>query len=75
MSACFEIMLKNVSSHRALKTKNVNRWKGENVATAEVADILALADCIKEANVYGVKVPGTCCFVAALVPKPRNTCY
>uniref|UniRef100_A0A3P9DSE3 long-chain-fatty-acid--CoA ligase n=1 Tax=Maylandia zebra TaxID=106582 RepID=A0A3P9DSE3_9CICH len=34
------------------------RWKGENVATAEVADILALADCIKEANVYGVKVPG-----------------
>ncbi|XP_030586852.1 very long-chain acyl-CoA synthetase-like [Archocentrus centrarchus] len=34
------------------------RWKGENVATAEVADILTLADCIKEANVYGVKVPG-----------------
>lgn len=42
------------------------------MATAEVADILALADCVKEANVYGVKVPGTCCFVAALVPKPRN---
>ncbi|XP_031611477.2 very long-chain acyl-CoA synthetase-like [Oreochromis aureus] len=34
------------------------RWKGENVATAEVADILVLADCVKEANVYGVKVPG-----------------
>ncbi|XP_037306263.2 long-chain fatty acid transport protein 2-like [Pungitius pungitius] len=34
------------------------RWKGENVATNEVADILMLADCIKEANVYGVEVPG-----------------
>uniref|UniRef100_A0A4W6CZN7 long-chain-fatty-acid--CoA ligase n=1 Tax=Lates calcarifer TaxID=8187 RepID=A0A4W6CZN7_LATCA len=34
------------------------RWKGENVATAEVADIIMLANCIKEANVYGVKVPG-----------------
>uniref|UniRef100_A0A3P9B583 Long-chain-fatty-acid--CoA ligase n=1 Tax=Maylandia zebra TaxID=106582 RepID=A0A3P9B583_9CICH len=34
------------------------RWKGENVATAEVADILVLTDCVKEANVYGVKVPG-----------------
>ncbi|KAG7522908.1 very long-chain acyl-CoA synthetase-like [Solea senegalensis] len=34
------------------------RWKGENVATNEVADVITLADCIKEANVYGVKVPG-----------------
>uniref|UniRef100_A0A667WSG5 long-chain-fatty-acid--CoA ligase n=1 Tax=Myripristis murdjan TaxID=586833 RepID=A0A667WSG5_9TELE len=34
------------------------RWKGENVATTEVADILTLADCIKEANVYGVQIPG-----------------
>ncbi|XP_054475176.1 long-chain fatty acid transport protein 2-like [Anoplopoma fimbria] len=34
------------------------RWKGENVATNEVADIITLSDCIKEANVYGVKVPG-----------------
>lgn len=34
------------------------RWKGENVATTEVADIVTLADCIKEANVYGVTVPG-----------------
>uniref|UniRef100_A0A3B3VG87 Long-chain-fatty-acid--CoA ligase n=1 Tax=Poecilia latipinna TaxID=48699 RepID=A0A3B3VG87_9TELE len=28
------------------------RWKGENVATSEVADILTLAACILEANVY-----------------------
>ncbi|KAM4733315.1 long-chain fatty acid transport protein 2 [Anableps anableps] len=34
------------------------RWKGENVATSEVADILTVAPCILEANVYGVKVEG-----------------
>ncbi|MEQ2164021.1 hypothetical protein GOODEAATRI_002228 [Goodea atripinnis] len=34
------------------------RWKGENVATSEVADILTVANCVLEANVYGVKVEG-----------------
>ncbi|XP_058485881.1 long-chain fatty acid transport protein 2 [Solea solea] len=34
------------------------RWKGENVATTEVSDILTLSGCVKEANVYGVQVPG-----------------
>lgn len=34
------------------------RWKGENVATAEVADVLTMSDCIEEAIVYGVEVPG-----------------
>ncbi|XP_076025679.1 long-chain fatty acid transport protein 2-like [Genypterus blacodes] len=34
------------------------RWKGENVATTEVSDHLVTVDCIEEANVYGVKVPG-----------------
>ncbi|XP_062860722.1 solute carrier family 27 member 2a [Trichomycterus rosablanca] len=34
------------------------RWKGENVATTEVADILLTVELIEEANVYGVKVPG-----------------
>lgn len=34
------------------------RWKGENVATSEVADILTMVHCILEANVYGVKVEG-----------------
>ncbi|KAK0139026.1 Very long-chain acyl-CoA synthetase [Merluccius polli] len=33
-------------------------WKGENVATSEVGDILMTADCVSEANVYGVKVEG-----------------
>lgn len=35
-----------------------SRWKGENVATTEVADILGLVDFVQEANVYGVPVPG-----------------
>ncbi len=34
------------------------RWKGENVATSEVAEALGVIDGILEANVYGVAVPG-----------------
>ncbi|TRZ01983.1 hypothetical protein DNTS_024157 [Danionella cerebrum] len=34
------------------------RWKGENVATTEVSDVLGLLEFIEEANVYGVCVPG-----------------
>ncbi len=33
------------------------RWKGENVATSEVAAALTAFEGVKEANVYGVKVP------------------
>lgn len=35
------------------------RWKGENVATAEVAELLNGAAGIAETAVYGVTVPGT----------------
>ncbi len=35
------------------------RWKGENVATNEVAEILNGAEGVLESNVFGVKVPGT----------------
>ncbi len=35
------------------------RWKGENVATAEVAAAVTAFPGILEANVYGVGVPGT----------------
>ena len=34
------------------------RWKGENVATSEVAEALSAIPGIREANIYGVKVPG-----------------
>jgi fatty-acyl-CoA synthase len=35
------------------------RWKGENVATAEVAELLNGAPGVGETAVYGVRVPGT----------------
>ena len=35
-----------------------SRWKGENVSTTEVADVLGLIDGIQEVIVYGVSVPG-----------------
>ena len=34
------------------------RWKGENVATTEVAAVVAGAPGVKAANIYGVAVPG-----------------
>ncbi|XP_029941227.1 very long-chain acyl-CoA synthetase isoform X1 [Salarias fasciatus] len=34
------------------------RWKGENVSTMEVSEVLGLLPFIQEANVYGVTVPG-----------------
>jgi len=35
------------------------RWKGENVATSEVAEVLGVHPGVEEANVYGVALPGT----------------
>ncbi|XP_060577290.1 long-chain fatty acid transport protein 2-like isoform X2 [Ruditapes philippinarum] len=35
------------------------RWKGENVATYEVSNVLTQLDIIHDANVYGVEIPGT----------------
>ena len=35
------------------------RWKGENVSTNEVAEILNAALGVLESNVYGVQIPGT----------------
>jgi fatty-acyl-CoA synthase len=35
------------------------RWKGENVATSEVSETICTFPGVKEANVYGVSIPGT----------------
>lgn len=35
------------------------RWKGENVATTEVEDVLTLLHFIENVAVYGVRMPGT----------------
>ncbi|KAF4081936.1 hypothetical protein AMELA_G00146010 [Ameiurus melas] len=34
------------------------RWKGENVATTEVSEVLGSLEFLQDANVYGVTVPG-----------------
>ncbi|KAK7120050.1 hypothetical protein R3I94_020164 [Phoxinus phoxinus] len=51
------------------------RWKGENVATTEVAEILGLVDFIQEVNVYGVQVPGNegRAGMAAVIVRPECT--
>jgi fatty-acyl-CoA synthase len=48
------------------------RWKGENVATQEVAEVLNDAPGVSETNVYGVQIPGTDgrAGMAAIVLKP-----
>ncbi|MBY0400570.1 long-chain-acyl-CoA synthetase, partial [Myxococcota bacterium] len=34
------------------------RWKGENVATSEVGEVISVDPGVDEANVYGVAIPG-----------------
>jgi fatty-acyl-CoA synthase len=34
------------------------RWKGENVATSEVAEVMTVCPGVREVNVYGVAIPG-----------------
>ena len=48
------------------------RWKGENVATAEVAAAIRSCDGVADACVYGVEVPGASgrAGMAAIVPAP-----
>uniref|UniRef100_H3CBS4 long-chain-fatty-acid--CoA ligase n=1 Tax=Tetraodon nigroviridis TaxID=99883 RepID=H3CBS4_TETNG len=51
------------------------RWKGENVATTEVAEALGLVDFIQEVNVYGVEVPGQegRAGMAAVITRPGSS--
>eukprot|EP01062_Namystynia_karyoxenos_P062446 TRINITY_DN55327_c0_g1_i1.p1 TRINITY_DN55327_c0_g1~~TRINITY_DN55327_c0_g1_i1.p1 ORF type:complete len:669 (+),score=263.62 TRINITY_DN55327_c0_g1_i1:93-2009(+) len=48
------------------------RWKGENVSTMEVSEVLSAYPGVVEANVYGVQVPGKdgrACAVALTLSK------
>ena len=36
------------------------RWKGENVSTIEVSNLVSDISWIHDANVYGVEIPGEC---------------
>jgi acyl-CoA synthetase (AMP-forming)/AMP-acid ligase II len=51
------------------------RWKGENVATTEVQEIISQVPGVLEVTVYGVEIPGkdgrACC--AAIVSKDNET--
>jgi fatty-acyl-CoA synthase len=40
------------------RTGDTFRWKGENVATSEVSEAICAFPGVKQANVYGVAVPG-----------------
>ncbi|KAF4751163.1 hypothetical protein FOZ62_003131 [Perkinsus olseni] len=52
------------------------RWKGENVSTTEVSEVVSQYPGIAEANVYGVKVPGEPdgrgCMAAIRLEKPSS---
>eukprot|EP01006_Ploeotia_vitrea_P041818 TRINITY_DN66575_c7_g2_i1.p1 TRINITY_DN66575_c7_g2~~TRINITY_DN66575_c7_g2_i1.p1 ORF type:complete len:622 (+),score=91.41 TRINITY_DN66575_c7_g2_i1:30-1895(+) len=51
------------------------RWKGENVSTMEVAEVLSVFPGVEEANVYGVKIPnkdGRACMAALTIAKPLD---
>ncbi|XP_065713617.1 long-chain fatty acid transport protein 3 [Patagioenas fasciata] len=56
------------------RTGDTFRWKGENVATTEVAEALMAHESLQEATVYGVTVPGHegRAGMAALVLRPGH---
>jgi fatty-acyl-CoA synthase len=53
------------------------RWKGENCSTMEISEIVSSVEGVEEANVYGVKVPGSldgrACMVAISGPASLST--
>jgi hypothetical protein len=55
----------------------INRWKGENVSTAEVSEILGNHPTVHEANVYGVELPHhdgrAGCAAIVLASEPNET--
>ena len=55
-----DLVVKHPGGHVSFSDRlgDTYRWKGENISTAEVADVLARATGVREAIVYGVEVPG-----------------
>jgi len=50
--------LSNVDADPGDRLGDTFRWKGENVSTAEVSEVLGRYPGVIEANVYGVQLPG-----------------
>uniref|UniRef100_A0A8U8BUE9 long-chain-fatty-acid--CoA ligase n=1 Tax=Geospiza parvula TaxID=87175 RepID=A0A8U8BUE9_GEOPR len=48
------------------------RWKGENVATSEVAEIIGMMDFVQEVNVYGVNYEGRTGMAAIVLKRYHN---
>ncbi|XP_063955954.1 long-chain fatty acid transport protein 2-like [Lytechinus pictus] len=55
-----DLMMINVDGYVYFKDRlgDTFRWKGENVSTIEVSNIMSRLPSIMECNVYGVEVPG-----------------
>lgn len=56
------------------RTGDTYRWKGENVATTEVGELVGMLDFFEEVNIFGVAVPGNegKTGMAAVVIRPEH---
>lgn len=54
------------------RTGDTFRWKGENVSTTEVCEVINQFDEVEYSNVYGVQMPGTDGRAGMVAVKPRG---